>query len=249
MLQHLTDTFTKGLLPSIQRAAREARPKSACDTDVAAMCDNATSQLHCLGQHGGQVSEPCKQEIGKSVPYLCSAPISDLCNVLDRGILPCLADHLDSLEGSCRDAVMATHRLILKLNTQTASMIDVATGETTVHKPAAQTTNEAPSVPMEAASEQRPEVNLKMVAPKEPVGSDFSVAARKVAFSRDGVAEAYAGESATKQENASRILQGSVVLACIGAILYVSRGRTGTKSKAPSLLGGADEEMNGNHIL
>lgn len=136
MLQHVSTKFKKEMLPAIQRAACAGKLQDACSKDASkAACNGTRSQLHCLGQHPDQISEECRKEVGKSVPFRCSSAIDELCNVLERGILPCLADHLDHLSPSCRDAVVATHSVIAKVNMQKASMRDPQTGGEVVHVP------------------------------------------------------------------------------------------------------------------
>jgi len=135
MMQHLSRTFRQDMLPALHRATGKSGFAKSCDDDVRSRCGETDSQLHCLGQHAGNVSEACRKDAGKSVPFLCSGAIDKWCNILERGILPCLADHLEELDNTCRDAVLATHTVIAKANTQKVSLVDPITGEKQSHSP------------------------------------------------------------------------------------------------------------------
>jgi len=142
MMQHLSDSFKKDMLPAIQRSSASAgagaghRAHEACAHEMKTFCSNTTqSRLQCLGQHVEETSEECRKDVGKSVPFLCSSSIDQLCNVLERGILPCLADHLPQLETDCREAVVATHAVIAKANTQRSSVRNPETGDEKVFVP------------------------------------------------------------------------------------------------------------------
>jgi len=140
MLRHVNRMFKTGMLPAIHRMSSKQRKRAACQDDVQRLCNGTQRQLHCLGQHASEISEDCRKAVGKSVPFLCNKAISQHCDALDRGLLPCLADRLQELDGSCRDAVVATHRVIAKVNTQKATVQDPATGEKVVHTPTAPAT-------------------------------------------------------------------------------------------------------------
>merc|ERR550532_497058 len=112
--------------------------EQVCAAEVRSMCNSTqhkVSHLHCLGQHSQNISDKCRARVGKSVPFLCHKALDQWCDGLDRGILPCLADKLPELQGSCRDAVLATHGVIAKVNTQKASLLNPLTGETLVYMP------------------------------------------------------------------------------------------------------------------
>merc|ERR1719387_2896273 len=123
----MNDEFQQQLLPIVQQAQEDdALPKS-CSPELKAYCKNAKSRLHCLGQHSQDISDTCRADVGKSVPFLCSGPIDAFCDVLMGGILSCLANHLNDLDGPCRDSVQATKHIINKVNTQKASVKDPKT--------------------------------------------------------------------------------------------------------------------------
>lgn len=136
MLQHVTDRFAQDMLPAIHHAVHGSAGRDACKRDAAKLtCNAADSALHCLGQNQDQISEDCRSSVGKSVPFVCSSSIDLYCDVLQRGILPCLADHLDKLDAECRDSVIATHSVIAQVGTYKTSVLDPATGTETVHVP------------------------------------------------------------------------------------------------------------------
>mmetsp|Transcript_39877 Transcript_39877/g.114193 ORF Transcript_39877/g.114193 Transcript_39877/m.114193 type:complete len:415 (+) Transcript_39877:133-1377(+) len=136
MLQHLTGSFQDDMLPLIHKGANSAkRAPASCHADLVKHCSSARSQVHCLGEHREDVSQGCRQDVGKSVPFVCSAEISKFCSVLQQGILPCLSGRTDDVSGDCKDAVAATQEVITKANTLQSSVVDVRTGAKTVHTP------------------------------------------------------------------------------------------------------------------
>merc|ERR1719291_583655 len=136
MLQHLTGSFQDDMLPLIHKGAKSAkRAPASCHNDLIKHCSSARSQVHCLGEHREDVSQACQQDVGKSVPFVCSMEISKFCSVLQQGILPCLSGHMNDVSGDCRDALAATQEVITKANTLQSSVVDVKTGAKKVHTP------------------------------------------------------------------------------------------------------------------
>jgi len=138
IMQDLDHSFANEMLPAIQKAARgsgEQDPR-ACQEDIKTKCASAKSHLHCLGMNHNTVSEACRKEVGQSVPFRCSKAIDKFCDVLQTGILACLYNHMQDVDGDCRDAVLTTKHVINKVNTQKASLVDKSTGATKVSTPA-----------------------------------------------------------------------------------------------------------------
>lgn len=137
VMQDLDRSFTEEMLPAIRKAAAGERDPGACQEDVKKNCAGAKSHLHCLGVHHEKISDACRKEVGQSVPFRCSAAIDRFCDVLETGILSCLYNHMQDLDGQCRDAVLTTKHVINKVNTQRASLVDTTTGTKQVHTPTA----------------------------------------------------------------------------------------------------------------
>lgn len=136
MMQDLDRAFTQNFLPTVQRAAGVDRVPDSCKQELSKHCNaQVKSQLHCLGKHPEEISAPCRKDVGKSVPFLCSPAIDKFCDVLEKGILNCLGDHIKELDGPCKDAVITTHHVISKVNSQKASITNKATGEKIESKP------------------------------------------------------------------------------------------------------------------
>mmetsp|Transcript_77328 Transcript_77328/g.145847 ORF Transcript_77328/g.145847 Transcript_77328/m.145847 type:complete len:495 (-) Transcript_77328:94-1578(-) len=129
MMQDLDRSFARDMMPSIHKAASQERTPNSCEQDIKTKCQGARSHLHCLGYNHDSISETCRKDVEKSVPFLCSQAIDKWCDVLEQGILSCLYGHMDSLDGKCRDAVLTTKKVINKVNTQKAAMVDPETGE------------------------------------------------------------------------------------------------------------------------
>jgi len=112
----LDRSFTEEMLPAIQKAAQSASPQdpSACQEDIRKNCAGAKSHLHCLGVNHDTISEPCRKQVGQSVPFRCNKDIDRFCDLLQKGILACLYDRMQDLESQCRDAVLATKHVIGK---------------------------------------------------------------------------------------------------------------------------------------
>lgn len=117
MLQEMGRDFQEQVLPAIHAAGAQAgrNVPDACGADVKKHCSSARSQLHCLGQHAGDVSEKCRHDVDQSVPFLCSGAIDKYCDVLHSGILSCLEGHTQDLDGSCKDSILATRQAIRKV--------------------------------------------------------------------------------------------------------------------------------------
>lgn len=131
MLQEIRDD---SFVPGLSKVPRANRAPKSCQPDVLKHCSKQRSQVHCLGQHQADISDQCRADVGKSVPYLCSMAIDRFCDVLQRGILQCLGDHLKDLDSPCADAVNATRRIIARANTQKAAVkvTDPMTGKKTI---------------------------------------------------------------------------------------------------------------------
>merc|ERR1719291_155844 len=166
MLQHLTGSFQDGMLPLIHKGANSAkRAPASCHADLVKHCSSARSQVHCLGEHREDVSQACQQDVGKSVPFVCSMEISKFCSVLQQGILPCLSGHMNDVSGDCRDALAATQEVITKANTLQSSVVDVKTGAKKVHTPSVALPAAAPSAPAAAANASAPPPRPLQVQP------------------------------------------------------------------------------------
>mmetsp|Transcript_48040 Transcript_48040/g.139144 ORF Transcript_48040/g.139144 Transcript_48040/m.139144 type:complete len:404 (-) Transcript_48040:70-1281(-) len=123
MLQGMGRPFQQDMLPALHRSSGGGtRAPRSCQADLGKHCGKERSQVHCLGQHQDDISEACRQDVGKSVPFLCSRAIDRYCDVLQTGILTCLGGHLQDLDGQCSDAVIATRHVISKVNSQRASI-------------------------------------------------------------------------------------------------------------------------------
>lgn len=129
LMREMSDEFQQQLLPIAQQAAADDNLPNSCSSELKTFCRGAKSRLHCLGKHSNDISDTCRTDVGKSVPFLCSGPIDAFCDVLMGGILSCLANHLTELDGPCRDSVQATKHIINKVKTQKASLTDPKTGQ------------------------------------------------------------------------------------------------------------------------
>jgi len=129
ILHHMSRKFATDMLPAIHKAAHKDKARADCRADAQKYgCDGARSLLRCLGQHADEISEPCRKDVGKSVPFLCGDAVDKHCNLMEQGVLPCLANHLSELDQSCKDAVVMTHGVIAKVNTQKASLVVPSSG-------------------------------------------------------------------------------------------------------------------------
>lgn len=129
MMREMSEEFQQQLLPLAQQAAADDALPNSCGKELKTFCKGAKSRLHCLGQHSQDVSDTCRTDVGKSVPFLCSGPIDKYCDVLMGGILSCLGNRLKDLDGPCRDAVTTTKHVINKINTQKSSVTNPKTGQ------------------------------------------------------------------------------------------------------------------------
>eukprot|EP00928_Gymnodinium_smaydae_P032792 TRINITY_DN23665_c0_g1_i1.p2 TRINITY_DN23665_c0_g1~~TRINITY_DN23665_c0_g1_i1.p2 ORF type:complete len:436 (+),score=91.61 TRINITY_DN23665_c0_g1_i1:77-1309(+) len=116
------------LMSDIQKTVGGRRLPNSCVDDLKTHCQAARSQLHCLGQHADVISAKCSADVGKSVPFRCSNAIDQYCDVLQDGILDCLGKHVSDLPDRCKDAVLATHHVISKANTQKAAVVETSSG-------------------------------------------------------------------------------------------------------------------------
>lgn len=112
MLQDMDKELRNQLVPKLHDAGSHA--PQACRADVKKHCSAARSQLHCLGQHISDISEDCRTEVGKSVPFVCSDSIDRFCDVLQNGLLACLGHHVNDLTEACRDTLYATQKVVKK---------------------------------------------------------------------------------------------------------------------------------------
>jgi hypothetical protein len=275
MMQHISHMFRDTVMPTIRSLQQT---EHACAAEVKSMCNatqkKAKSHLHCLGQHSQNIGDKCRVRVGKSVPFLCHQAIDQWCDGLDRGILPCLADKLEELQGSCRDAVIATHGVIAKVNTQKASLLNPVTGETLVYMPTSASTApktakdekaETTAAPMLQPVQQ--EVKLdKILATAAPVLLSDSAELplpMQVDKSR-GVLVKAAAPGANAQQTTFKnpqdgkhgwgsYLRGLIVVALVGGFMYMLNCKNSAGAKPRCLTkNGALLELNSHmadHIL
>lgn len=141
MMRSIDRGFKDDVLPTAIAAASSDRLPNSCNNDIQKLCSGAKSHLHCLGQHADSVSDKCRADVGKSVPFKCSKAIDKYCDVLQTGILYCLdqhlgAGHLGELDPDCQDAVATTKHVINIVNSQKAAVRDPVTGTKKVSVPA-----------------------------------------------------------------------------------------------------------------
>jgi len=104
------------MTPGLHSMGSASQAPASCHADLQKHCPKARSQVHCLGLHSEDISEPCEKDVGKSVPFVCSHAINELCDVLQGGILDCLKGQLGKLEMPCKDAVLTTSKALSHLN-------------------------------------------------------------------------------------------------------------------------------------
>lgn len=109
---HAHDSF----VPSMHEVTSISQAPASCQQDLRKHCQTARSQVHCLGQFSSDISEPCRKDVGASVPFLCHEEISRFCDVLKEGVLGCLQRFQAQLSRNCQDAVQATASALERLN-------------------------------------------------------------------------------------------------------------------------------------
>jgi len=119
LMREMDEAMQAQIAPLAEQAAENNLPGS-CSKEIKAHCRDAKSQLHCLGKYPNDISDKCRGDVGKSVPFLCSEAIDNYCDVLMGGILSCLGNQLKNLQGPCKDAVVATKKVIQKVNSKKA---------------------------------------------------------------------------------------------------------------------------------
>lgn len=120
LMREMDQAMVEQVMPMAEQAAENNLPTS-CSKEIKAHCRDAKSQLHCLGKYSADISDGCRADIGKSVPFLCSDAIDKYCDVLMGGILSCLDNQQSNLQGPCKDAVVATKKIIQKVNSKKPS--------------------------------------------------------------------------------------------------------------------------------
>lgn len=144
MMQGLGREFQNEMLPAIHKLRERPASSGAwhaprsCRDDLQKLCLDNKHKLACLGKRRDAVSEACRRDVGKSVPFLCSGEIEGFCTPTSQGILPCLAGSAGELAPACRAAVAATQGLVTRARTQKAVVTNPATGEKKVHVPTAE---------------------------------------------------------------------------------------------------------------
>lgn len=117
MLSSMDNVVQEVVAPVIHQMQPASMAPLSCQQEVSSLCPKARSQIHCLGQNSGVISDSCRRDVGKSVPFRCSSAIDKYCDILKAGILDCLHKHMDDVGADCKDAVLATSKAITALNT------------------------------------------------------------------------------------------------------------------------------------
>ncbi|CAK8992787.1 unnamed protein product [Durusdinium trenchii] len=115
ILDMLSGTQSFGIdmvTPALHKIQHASAAPNSCQKDATKHCSTARSQVHCLGQHRDDISDDCRRDLGKSVPFVCSAAIDKHCDVLHVGILDCLQKYESELSGDCKDAFLATSKVV-----------------------------------------------------------------------------------------------------------------------------------------
>lgn len=104
----------RALMPMIRHAHAEGSQPDpgSCKQDIADKCRGQRSHVQCLGKNSDSISDACRRDVGKSVPFVCSFAIDRFCNAMQQGVRECLGQRLQELSGDCRDAVLATRHVI-----------------------------------------------------------------------------------------------------------------------------------------
>ncbi|CAK8992726.1 unnamed protein product [Durusdinium trenchii] len=116
MLSSVNNVVQDMVTPALHKIQHASAAPNSCQKDATKHCSTARSQVHCLGQHRDDISDDCRRDLGKSVPFVCSAAIDKHCDVLHVGILDCLQKYESELSGDCKDAFLATSKVIQSLN-------------------------------------------------------------------------------------------------------------------------------------
>jgi hypothetical protein len=123
MLKDMGSEFNNKVLPKVRINAGSSSEPGSCRADSVKHCKSfVISQIHCLGQHSSDISEKCRKDIGKSVPFVCSKFIDRYCDLLDNSILKCLWDQKRNLNTECLDAVTATRRIPQSVHAQSKTV-------------------------------------------------------------------------------------------------------------------------------
>jgi len=122
LVKELNGGFVEQVLPRAMQAAGAGKDHNSCKNDVDRHCKGFNNHLHCLGQHADAISDKCRADVGKSVPFLCGAFIDRFCDLLDKGIMSCLKAHKHQLGGDCKDAYDTTEHVIKQSKSQKAKV-------------------------------------------------------------------------------------------------------------------------------
>lgn len=116
MMAHLSGDAQESIMSGMHEVPSNSQAPASCQQDLLKHCPQARSQVQCLGQYGYDVSEPCRRDVGASVPFLCHEEISRFCDVHQQGVLGCLQRNPAQLSRNCHDAVAATAIVLDRLN-------------------------------------------------------------------------------------------------------------------------------------
>jgi hypothetical protein len=234
MLQQMDETFSRDLLPLAHRAASAGRTPDSCGPELREYCRRAPSQLHCLGQNSDRISDKCREDVGKSVPFICSSAIDKFCNLLDKGILDCLGGHVEDLDDSCRDSVLATRHVVARANTQRATVTDLVSGTRKVNIPGKKQSSEArvgagfskTQSPQQREAPGDAKLNRSMASPIDPQRQDAQVAADMLTTSSLSKAELPRAVEQVMEGNSTSELEHRNVSSNAGADDLALKGGT-----------------------
>jgi len=122
------------ILPGLQHVQEEP----PCKQDEAKLCPRTVfkSALQCLGKYADQVSEKCKKDVKKSLPFNCADELSggDGCDGVDESIISCLYKRIHghigpggvSVSDACKGSLLVTRSLLHKVNTMKTTVTSIS---------------------------------------------------------------------------------------------------------------------------
>lgn len=134
MWAHISEKLVREERKKMKAMHDHMHPVHPCQEDTLVHCAHAATISHCLSEHHKDLSEPCRQQVQKTLPHICHKEVDKFCDVFAEGIYPCLARNRGNLSNTCRDVFTATEQNVTSTPKQDIQVLAMRNGTMSIEE-------------------------------------------------------------------------------------------------------------------